>query len=304
MNKTILSIAAGAAFVGAQASAEIVLTDSLSAYGYLDIAYVGTDVPGVDSNASVAEYELGFNFQEAESPFFATVELSYNGTTSVFETAVVGYQATEELVITAGNILSYQGWETFDATGLYQWSYAYQSGAVGGTIYDAYAVGVAADYVTDSFAAGLWIGDDGVQNDIAWEALLAFTGVENLTIKGILAGADTKTTYNLWASYELDAFTFAAEYIINDRKNLGDQHGWLVMANYSADKWGLTGRISQRTDDYLVTSELVKYTISPSYVFSDNFSGLLEVSFLDDEVNGVAGNTSYTEFAAELIYTF
>jgi hypothetical protein len=45
---------------------------------------------------------------------------------------------------TFGNILSYQGFETFDATGLYQYSYA---GADNTALYSAgYAVGASADY--------------------------------------------------------------------------------------------------------------------------------------------------------------
>jgi hypothetical protein len=71
------------------------------------------------------------------------------------------------------------------------------------------------------------------------------------------------------------------------------------MGNYAvSDKIGLTVRYSE---EEIGTSEYEKITISPSYVFNDNFSGLVEYSSYDQST----GATSIADlFAVELIYTF
>jgi hypothetical protein len=49
------------------------------------------------------------------------------------------------------------------------------------------------------------------------------------------------------------------------------------------------------------TSEINKFTISPSYVFTDNLAGLIEYSTYDEDI----ANTVIEDlFAVELIYTF
>ena len=80
-----------------------------------------------------------------------------------------------------------------------------------------------------------------------------------------------------------------------------DIEGWLLMGNYGiTDATALTLRYSEQEVDTSATYE--KFTISPSYVFNDNFSGLVEYSVYDsDGADAVDVNDL---FAVELIYTF
>ena len=309
MKNKIITYTLGAAFIFASANAEIILTDDLSAYGYIDVAYSDSD--GVDDNGDkidlsggAAEFELGFSFTPADSMWSAVAEISYDNDASTdnaeFETVTITYAASDELSFTVGNILSYQGFETFDATGLYQFSYQGR-----GPVYSAaYANGGSADYVTDDYALGAWIGE--TDGDASLEFLAAYTGIEGLTVKAIYADDPGYETINVWASYDYNAFTFAVEYTDTDDMLDGDETGTgleaaMALVYYSFGDAGLTLRYSEvEYDGGAVVEDYTKFTISPSYAFSDNVFGLIEVSLVDDD--GQADET--TEFAAELIYSF
>jgi len=297
MKKQLLGIAAGAALFTSGLNAEIKLTDGLSTYGYIDMVYLDSDAPGAgDATDSVAEFELGFEFTQLESPFSAVMELSFSDDDTDdtdFETAVITYTATDNLSFTVGNILSYQGWETYDATGLYQYSYAYRGQNV---IYSAgYAVGASVDYGTDDYGLGFWIGDSA-NGDVSLEFFGQYTGVDGLTFTAVYADDPGYKSLNFWTSYEYQAFTFAAEYVDNDYEDGADDNGYLFLVNYAfTDSAAATLRYSEEEEDDL--SDFSMITVSPSYVFSDNVAGLVEVSFIDEA-------TDYTAFAVELIYTF
>ena len=294
MKKNLIALlAAGAALVPSAMNAEIILTEDLSVTGYIDLFAADNDLPGDNSTVDLAEFELAFNF--TTEPYFATVELSFDGSDASFETAVIGWNVNENLVLSAGNILSYLGWETYDATGLYQFSYAYRDFS---PLYPAYAVGGALDYATDTFSFGIWVGDadDG---DLSYEVAGKFTGVEGLTLFAAFADDPGYETINFWASYEIEGWTFAAEYVDVDNKGMSaeDQEGYLLMANYAMDNYGVTFRYSvEDTEGY--SDDWILYTISPSYTFSDSLMGLFELSFIDD------GGAADYAYAVELIYTF
>ena len=153
MKNKITCLLAGAALFGATANPEIVLTDDLSAYGYIDMALTVGEGDG-NTETAVAEFELGFAFTPAESKWSAVAELSFDSDTEFddggvtdssaeFETVTISYQYSDTLSFRFGNIETYQGFETFDATGLYQFSYA---GPESSSLYSAgYAVGASAD---------------------------------------------------------------------------------------------------------------------------------------------------------------
>ncbi len=295
MKNKITCLLAGAALFGATANAEIVLTEDLSAYGYIDLALTDGDGSGNTDFTSVSEFELGFAFTPAESKWSAVAELSFDGAgVTDFETVTISYQYSDSLSFTVGNILSYQGFETFDATGLYQFSYA---GLDGTPLYSAgYAVGASADGSMGDFDYGVWIGD-GPQSDNSYEYLLAYNGVENLTVKVILADDPGYETFNAWASYDYGDFTFAIETVTTDN-NVGTEVLDLktFMAYYSMGNAGLTVRL---TDGDYAGTEFEKLTISPSYAFSDNVFGLVE--FSTEELEGQADRDIA---AVELIYSF
>lgn len=295
--KSSIMLVGASALFGTCLKAEIPVTEDVSLYGYIDMFYGDFD-DGAGSVTDVAEYEFGLNFTPVESLWSAVAEISFNGTDASFETATITYASSDELSFTFGNILSYQGFETFDATGLYQFSY---SGP--GALYSAgYAVGASMDYVTDDFAVGVWAGD--TDSDVSLEFLLAYTGVEGLTLKAIYADDPGYETINFWASYEVGDLTFATEYVDNDYAVAGDNNGFtgiseleslMFLMYYSFDSAGITFRYSDIETD---TGDYDKFTISPSYTFSDNVLGLIEVSFVDD------GASDPTEVAAEIIFTF
>jgi hypothetical protein len=328
MKKELLASLTGVALFGSVANAEIPLTDSLSAYGYIDAYYDDTDT-GDNLEGGLAEFELGFSFTPAESKWSAVAELSFDNNSDSetirgdgddgipntpddvfstktnsaveFETVTITYAASDELSFTIGNILSYQGFETYDATGLFQYSY---QGAGNSVVYSAaYAYGASADYATDDYALGLWVGE--ADDSLSYEFLAAYTGIEDLTVKFIYAEDPGYETINIWASYDIAAFTFAVEYTSNDWDGTftaGEERAedtYMALAYYSFGNAGLTLRYSG--GDVENNIEYEKFTVSPSYAFSDNVFGLLELSY--EEVEGVT-DEDFTSLAAELIYSF
>ena len=300
IKKELLASLTSAALFGSVANAEIPLTDDLSAYGYIDMAYTDSD-DGSNLEGGAAEFELGFAFNPAESKWSAVAELSFRGTgdfgggekvDTKWETLTITYASSDELSFTLGNILSYQGFETFDATGLFQYSY---QGYGNSPVYSAsYAYGACADYVTDGYALGLWVGE--VDDSASVEFLAAYTGTEDLTVKFIYANDPTYETFNVWASYDVGNFTFAAEYTTTDTVGSdNDDAVYMALAYYSFGDAGLTLRYS---GGEFGGSDFDKFSVSPGYSFSDNVFGLLEVSY--EEV----GEEDSTTLAAELIYSF
>jgi hypothetical protein len=290
-----------------------------------------TDGDGTnDTDTAVAEFELGLSFTPAESKWSAVVELSFDSdsTTTIsadsvaaaaaqltdtfsaqdvadaissgistnsdteFETVTITYQYSDTLSFTFGNILSYQGFETYDATGLYQFSYA---GASNTPLYSAgYAVGASADGSAGDIDYGIWVGDTDSGTN-SFEYLLAYNGVENLTVKFIYADDPGYETVNVWASYDIGDFTIAVESVDTDYEVGIDLDVQFIMVYYAMGDAGLTVRLSD--GDYAGV-EYEKFTISPSYAFSDNVFGLVE--FSTEELGAVEQDTA----AVELIYSF
>jgi len=319
IKNTITGSLAAFAVFASQASAEIVLTDDLSLSGYIDIWLDSLDSEG-DADYGVQEIELAFAFTPADSPWSAVAELSLDGDSFAdygdnkgfaggedirleTETVTVTYAASDALSFTIGNILSYQGFETFDATGLYQYSY---SGYAGSVLYSAgYAFGASADYATDDYSLGFWIGDNA--GEASTEYLFAYTGIENTTLKFIYADDPGYESFNVWGSYDYGDWTFAFEYYEDTPTGADSSDTFMVLAYKSFGDAGLTIRYvdgndyADLTDDSVDNATLEDYTrltISPSYALSDNVFVLAEFTFQEDDYG------TSEEFAAELIYSF
>jgi len=299
MNQKLITLLAAAAVTPFVANAEIELAEGLALSGYIDMAATNIDFAGDTSNSAIAELELDLSFTSGD--YFAVSELSFRGDSNadgdqdfVFETVVVGWNITDELSVSAGNILSYLGWETYDSTGLYQVSNAYRGFS---SLYPAYAVGASIDYVTDQFSVGVWVGDS-TNYDVSVEVAAKYYGVEGLTLFVAYADDPAYETFNTWASYEMDAFTFALEYVDSDLGGTFQTKAYLAMVNYAADDFGLTLRYSLQEDSWN-PEDWKLFTISPSYTFSDNLLGLIEYSIIDDNSFGADW-----AWAVELIYTF
>ena len=281
MKKTLITIFAAFALFASTAIAGV------GTYGYIDYVYD-------EGSTSVFEFEYGMEFSEEGSPYSAVMELSFDGTDASFETATLTYAASDELSYTIGNILSYQGFESFDQTGMYQYTY---QGPASGVAYSAgYAVGASVDYVTDDYSFGVWVGDAG--NDDSYEYLFAYTGIEGVTAKYIYADDPGYETDNFWVSYETGDWLFAFEN--TDTTDLGSGTTELdvdmFLAYYAMGDAGLTVRV---TDGTWGGEDFEKTTISPSYAFSDAVFGLFEYS---EETLGTGEEQTLS--AVEVLYTF
>ena len=216
---------------------------------------------------------------------------------AMLEEAIITYDFGNGFSVTGGKMLSYLGFEAYDPTNMYQYSYAYDVNSGGGQdIYDAYDDGVSVDYGNDMFSLGIF---SSVEQDGGYEYALAFTGIENLTVKAIMADWDAYETTTYWASYQMDKLLLAVEVAEKDNTTGDDIEGWLIMGNYAVtDAMGLTIRYSE---EEIGTAEYDKFTISPSYVFTDSLSGLIEYSTYS--VNA-AGTDPGDLAAVEVIFTF
>ena len=279
--------------------------------GFIDLYYQGKDAAGSDT-VGVGQVEINFDY--ASGPVSASVDFDLGGDfadANKLEEAVVTYDFGNGFSVSAGEMLSYLGFEAYDPINMYQYSTAYES--IGG-IYDGYAVGASVDYGTDSFSLGIW---SSLTNSPDLEFALAFTGVENLTVKAIIAeyGKDSTASLNtqgkstFWASYQFDKLLVAAEVAQAEAATAADHEldGMLIMGNYAvSDKIGLTLRYSESEVSVggVTGFEEDKFTISPSYVFNDNFSGLIEYSTFDLGTDLASTGETEDYFAAEFIYTF
>ena len=281
--------------------------------GFVDIA---SEMRGDDTETTAGQVEVNFSF--VSGSVSSNIGLDFGAGSKYasegnLEEAYITYDFGNGFSVTGGKMLSYMGFEAFDPTNMYQYSYAYDVDAAiitgGGiqSIYDAHDFGASIDYGTDSFSIGVW---SSLEANAGYELALAFTGIENFTAKAIWSDFSDqgyeKSTY--WVSYSMDKLLLAAEIAENDQLTNGnDVDGILFMANYAvSDSVGLTVRYSEEEVTGATNSTVAydgsKITISPSYVFNDNFSGLIEYSTYDMDSGTITEPKEL--IAAEFIYTF
>ena len=268
-----------------------------------------------DTTTPIQTAQVELNLDFAQGPVAFSMDLDFtaigDGTTGGnLEEAVVTYSLSDNLSVSVGRMLSYLGFEAFDPTNMYQFSYAYDYASGGQDIYDAYADGMSVDYGTDDYSIGIWTD---LAEQSSFEYAFAYTGMENLTVKAIFAdyGGDADEVTTIWASYQLGDLLLGFEYA-NDDKNTAapgtaadytddDIEAFLVMANYAiSDSAALTIRYSGADYSDAETVTVDKFTISPSYAFTDDLAGLIEYSSYDVE----GGDEPDDAIAFELIYTF
>ena len=260
--------------------------------GFVDLYFQSQkDVETTD----VSQVEINLDY--ASGPVSMSVDFDlYDSSTNgaILEEAIITYDFGNGFSVTGGKMLSYLGFEAYDPTNMYQYSYAYDQGGGAQNIYDAYDDGVSLDYGSDMFSVGVFAS---VEQDGGFEYAFAFTGIENLTVKAIMADWDAYETTTYWASYQMEKLLLAAEVAEKDNTTGNDIEGWLIMGNYAVtDAIGLTLRYSEQE---VGTDEYEKITISPSYVFTDNLSALIEYSTYD-----TAATDPGDLFAVEVIFTF
>jgi len=302
MTKSALKLATvGAlalAFAG-QAMAEVKLNDTFSVSGYVAGSYqysktssvIATDRLDVDSS------QLLFKYNSALLDAYATYDVG-NGVS-----------------VTGGKFLSYLGYESFFVVNNPTISFA--NGAIG--VIPGYHSGVKVDYsdkdwgfggaLLDSvYGATALKGDGSLKSGQGYEGYVTYKGVTDLTIFGGVAfdnqsavtGKDI-ATYNIWASYKVDAkTTVAAEFAQRDGGGRTDKgSNWLFLANYQAtEKMNWAFRVSGEKDED-ARSKFIKYTVAPGIALTKDLTVRAEYSLTDARVgrnNNFFGVQAYVKF--------
>ena len=275
----------------------------LSGFAVLD--HTSSDGAGNGAFMS-SEVEVDLDWSSGPVAFSLDIDVYKNGTGQVngidtdgtsIEEAVITYTVSDNLSFSAGKMLSYLGFEAYDAPNMYQISTAYDQSSYG-PLYDGYADGVSVDYSTDMFSIGVWAD---LAEKSSFEYALAFTGVENLTAKYIFAdyGGSSESKQTLWASYQLGKLLLGGE-LATHSNYLGsaadDEDGWLIMGNYSiTDPLSLTLRYSNVESKGATVADTNKLTVSPTYMITDDLAFLAEYSDIEGQGDFLG---------LELIYTF
>ena len=323
LNKTLLATAVGMAMTSTAAQAEIELGKGISVTGFVDMSFYYTDSDADDSTSTkefgVDQVEADFMYKGADG-ISAQVDIEYGGGESegegektFVEQAFITKAVTEELTLKAGRFLSYSGWETEEPTGLYQYSPSGYAPA----FYGYYQQGVSAAYngsgfglmasVVNSLAGP--IADDTTQ--LAAEFGVSIQPVEGLTAKLFYLTEGETDKINFWTSFSVDALTLAFEYNTAEYEegsvvldvDADEADGYLLMANYAMDAFGITLRYHDfeiENADGDTTLENDAITIAPSYAVSDNLLIVAEYrmdSFGDD-------SDDVDTFALEALYTY
>lgn len=324
MIKPISKLASGALIAIAAlatAVADVKVNENFSVNGYAVGAVTNTEI---DGGADIDTY-----FEGKGSPAVVNadaVKLGLLGTSGPFsaygsvlylpgaanEAGLLDAYATYDtgigLKITGGKFLSYLGYEAFDPINMTQLTY-------GSTIYaiPGYHSGAKLDFSGKTFSLGLAVvdsvfggpkgffeGDREFSDDIGWEAIATYTGIEKLTIFAGIAAEDTHGASNdlfifdLWASYALtDKVTIAAEYDTQD----DFMDGWLAFLSYKfSDQFSTAFRIGGVNWD--AGGDDMEYTIAPTYTINANFALRGEVTLSE----GDSGD--HTFYGAQVVFKF
>jgi hypothetical protein len=333
-------IAIASAFLAASSfsTAEIVINDFLSFEGFVDMSYSHTDsefdgTSESDNSFAIDQVEISWLFDF--DPVTAQIDLQYEGDDDGFivEQAFATYHFDNGGAVTAGRYASMLGFEAFEPTGLYQYSFAYDLhdafGAVNSsdiTIIPGYAQGIKYTYETDSTFFGISLQDEvfdydngrlGGDEDSSYgvEAAFAFYMDNGLSwfIGGAYEDADQAEgdtwMLNTYVTFETGAWIFAAEMNYGEseaaRFALGDNFGSdleeevfqaLIMANFAySDVASVTGRISyaDHSHDAGFDADFIKYTLAHGYAFTDNLFLVNEISYVDGELDAFGGSADY-----------
>jgi hypothetical protein len=326
--KNKLAIAAALAAAYGVSQAEIPLTDNLSIQGFVDMSAVYSDgeVDGDDFESdsfSLDQVEVDFLFDFDDVTGRIDIESLAGNTVGdaadlSVERAELNYMLPDDGgMVTGGRLQSLLGFEAFEPTGLYQYSFAYS--ALGGNLASGYADGVRYTYEAESafFAASVQdsvSGDDGTLGDnIGFEAATGYSA-DGLTLflGGYYEEADddvigTSDSYwvNSYASYEQGPWVSAIELNYGEIEDNLEEFSGLIMANYAYDDFGsFTGRISYLNREFDLGGEDDgwTFTLAHGYALGDHILLVQEVSYTDAESGGLDGER--LDLAAEAIFVF
>jgi hypothetical protein len=296
------------------AHADIELGEGLSATGFLDMSYTNFDAdgaPGTERSFGIDQFEIDFMWS-GTSGVSAQVDIEYGesaadgsgGDETFVEQAFITKSFSDKFSVKAGRFLSYQGYESEEPTGLYQYSIVgYQQ-----YFYGWYQQGVSAYYdgdTVDFMASVVNSAFDPLDRDSDPDIELgvAFSPSDGFTAKLFYIDEDEDDVIDLWAEYAVGNMTFGAEYITRDYGAGGDGDGQLLMANYAPGNFGFTVRYGayEIQDAFGVSSvDTDSFTLAPSYTVGDNLLLVAEYRMDKDNISGLDSNT----FAIEALFTF
>ncbi len=323
---------------------EIVINDFLSFEGFVDMSYTHTDVDAdlgeaSDNSFQIDQVEIDWLFDF--DPVTAQVDLEYEeaGDSLEVEQAFATYHMDNGGAITAGRYASMLGFEAFEPTGLYQYSFAYDLGV----LLPGYNQGVKFTYETDMTFFGFSVQDSTITD--AYDNRLGGNDNDDTTDDGgfgleaafgyymdnglsFFVGAATEDgddgdswVINSYVTFETGAWIFAAE--VNYGESDMDYQAFgigsdvddveilsaLIMASFAYSEQGsLTGRISyidgEESDAVLggYDYDYLKYTIAHAWAFTDNLLLVTEVSFADGEID--SDDIDTLSGAVELLFSF
>jgi hypothetical protein len=302
-----IKTAAALAFLAASVSAfaDVKLNDNLSVSGYVVGSYKNSKQSGKSSSDEYSFDAIKTAFTGTFKPVTGVVSLYYpyndNGKKVKLLDAYATIDVGSGYSITAGNFLSYLGYEAFDPVNMTQMTYG---APTSGPLYaiPAYHTGARLDFgsaansfglaVVDSVYNGANIvrGDGEISHNAGFEGFYKYTGTKNLTLwsgfaydtKGQKAiHPDSVLTLDFWAEYKVDdKNTVALELSNFNGGTIGKGTSWLAYYGYAfSENTSCAFRVSG-TDLASGTagSDYMQYTVCPTYKFSPNFSIRAEYS--------------------------
>lgn len=311
-------IAIASAFFAASSFsfAEIALTPNLSVEGFVDMSYSHTDQEinnrkASDNSYAIDQVEISWLFDF--SPVTAQIDLEYeegDDDNGEVEQAFITYDLGGGSALTAGRFASMLGFEAFEPTGLYQYSFAYEIGEfkdpIAGTLFaddlsilPSYAQGVKYTYKGDTSFFGISLQDEAFDNDAdhlgggddstyAVEAAAAFDlgNGFGFFIGGVFESGDDDAdadTYNTYVTYETGAWLFAAEL------NYGENEGAGALSRTLPD--GVSSNGNPLTDPEYGEEETTQFLLMANYAYSDKASITARYTYSDHEVELTATET-------------
>ena len=330
MKNKIIATLVAFGLVGSASALDI--NENLSINGFIDTSYTHNENDGGGGNdeqhLGLDEIELNFLFNVGgASGAIHLDDTERNGDTdggeesSVnVEQAFIGYTLESGASLTIGKYGSELGLEREDPGGLYTFSRAYSTDAVGnqfnlGDVDSHVYEGVRLGYSSDTFGLGVSLQNTENReietNELDLEFSIAYTGIENLTIGGGYrfdnqgTSVDEVDVLNVYFTTVMGKFLLGAEYIelengggLAGAKTDQDLDGWQVLADYDvSEKLGVALRIS--SNELNGDNDYEKVTLAPNYALTDSLGVILEYSDVDTGSGGDAN-----ELALELTFTF
>jgi len=316
MNMRITTAALALLAASVSALAEVKLNDNFSVSGYVVGSYKNWKPSGSPSNDEYSWDAMKTAFTATFKPVTGVVSLYYpynDGTgkkvklLDAYATVDVG----QGFSVTAGNFLSYLGYEAFDPINMTQMTYG---APTSGPLFaiPAYHTGAKLDFgsATNSFGIAaldsvyngpnIVRGDGEIKHNAGFEGYYKNTATKNLTLWAGFA-YDTKgqksihpdkvLTLDFWAEYKVDdKSTVAAELANYDGGTMGKGTMWLAYYGYAfTENTSCAFRVSGTSlGSGTAGSDYLQYTVCPTYKISKNFSMRAEYSYYDYKTGGTS----------------